>query len=119
MKSLSPFLDKVDEEVEGVGDEVLVSIPGLPDDHLGVKHDEPAEDGQPDVQMSLEQQLGPKEDVEESEEEEGGESRKESATQVEILAIRSKKSCASEASKDGGGEHEGGRHQGGVDHDCH
>ena len=67
----------------------------------------------------LEQQLGPKEDVEESEEEEGGESREESATQVKILAIRSKKSCAGEASKDGGGEHEGGRHQGGVDHDCH
>jgi len=93
-----------------MGNEVLVSIPSLPDDHLGVKHDEPAEDGQPNVQMSLEQQLGPKEDVEESEEEEGGESGEESATKIEILPIRSKKSCAGEAGKDGGGEHEGGRH---------
>ena len=58
----------------------------------------------------LEQQLGPKEDVEESEEEEGGESGEESATKIEILPIRSKKSCAGEAGKDGGGEHEGGRH---------
>ena len=52
-ENLPEDLDKVNEEVKGVGDEVLVSIPGLPDDHLGVKHDEPAEDGQPDVQMSL------------------------------------------------------------------
>ena len=36
-----------------MGDEVLVSIPRFPDDHLGVKHDEPAEDGEPDVQVSL------------------------------------------------------------------
>ena len=48
-------LDKVDEEVEGVGDEVLVSVPSLPDDHLGVEHDEAAEDGQADVQVSLQQ----------------------------------------------------------------
>ena len=50
-------LDKVDEEVEGVGDEVLVSVPSLPDDHLGVEHDEAAEDGQADVQVSLQQCL--------------------------------------------------------------
>ena len=36
-----------------MGDEVLVSVPGLPDDHLGVEHDEAAEDGQADVQVSL------------------------------------------------------------------
>ena len=38
-----------------MGDEVLVSVPGLPDDHLGVEHDEAAEDGQADVQVSLRQ----------------------------------------------------------------
>ena len=137
-ENLPEDLDKVNEEVKGVGDEVLVSVPCLPDDHLGVKHDEPAEDGQPNVQMSLqkidsihvqlvpvplhlylEKQLGPKEDVEEAKDEESGEPREESATQVEVLAIRSKESCAGEAGKDGGGEHEGGRHQGGVDHDRH
>ena len=52
-ENLPEDLDKVNEEVKGMSNEVLVSIPGLPDDHLGVKHDEPAEDGQPDVQMSL------------------------------------------------------------------
>ena len=52
-KNLPEDLDKVDEEVEGVGNKVLVPVPGLPDDHLGVKHDEPTEDCQSDVQMSL------------------------------------------------------------------
>ena len=52
-ENLPEDLDKVNEEVKGMSNEVLVSIPSLPDDHLGVKHDEPAEDGQPDVQMSL------------------------------------------------------------------
>jgi len=102
-----------------MGNEVLVSIPSLPDDHLGVKHDEPAEDGQPNVQVSLEKQLGPEEDVEESQKEESGEPGEESATQVEVLAIRSKESCACEAGEDGGGEHESRWHQGGVDHDRH
>ena len=67
----------------------------------------------------LEKQLGPKEDVEEPEEEESGEPRQESATQVKVLAIRSKESCTGEAGKDGRGEHESGWHQGGVDHDRH
>ena len=108
-----------------MGDEVLVSIPRFPDDHLGVKHDEPAEDGEPDVQVSLkklfkslcrckhlhlqgylEKQLGPKEDVKETEEEEGGEAREEGATKVEVLAIWSKESCPGKAGKDGGGKHE-------------
>ena len=52
-EDLPEDLDEVDEEVEGVGDEVLVSVPGLPDDHLGVEHDEAAEDGQPDVEVGL------------------------------------------------------------------
>ena len=38
-----------------MGDEVLVSVPSLPDDDLGVEHDEAAEDGQADVQVSLQQ----------------------------------------------------------------
>ena len=52
-EDLPEDLDEVDEEVEGVGDEVLVSVPGLPDDHLGVEHDEATEDGQPDVEVGL------------------------------------------------------------------
>ena len=52
-ENLPEDLDEVNEEVKGVGNEVLVSVPCLSDDHLGVKHDEPAEDSQPNVQMSL------------------------------------------------------------------
>ena len=54
-KNLPEDLDKVNEEVEGVGNEVLIPVPCLPDDHLGVEHDEPTEDGQPNVQMSLQE----------------------------------------------------------------
>jgi len=102
-----------------VGDEVLVSVPSLPDDHLGVEHDEAAEDGQADVQVSLEKQLGSEEDVEKAEEEEGGESREESAAKIEVLAIRGEQGSAGEASEYGRGEHEGGGHKRGVHHDCH
>ena len=31
-QNLSEYLDKVDEKIQGVGNEVLVSILGLPDD---------------------------------------------------------------------------------------
>ena len=53
-KNFSEDLDKVNEKVKGVGDEVLVSHPCLPDDQLGVEHDEAAEDRQaePDVSLS-------------------------------------------------------------------
>jgi len=102
-----------------VGDEVLVSVPGLPDDHLGVEHDEAAEDGQADVQVSLEKQLGSEEDVEKAKDEESGESREESAAKIEVLAIRGEQGSAGEASEYGRGEHEGGGHKRGVHHDCH
>ena len=71
------------------------------------------------LQGYLEKQLGPKEDVKETEEEEGGEAREEGATKVEVLAIWSKESCPGKAGKDGGGKHESWGHQGGVDHDRH
>ena len=90
-KNFSEDLDKVDEKVEGMGDEVLVSHPGLPDDQLGVEHDEAAEHSQakPDVSLNrsfktvfflriklthLEQELGSEKDVGESKPHEGGES---------------------------------------------
>ena len=50
-------LDKVNEEIQGVGDEVLVTIASLPDDHLGVEHDEPTEDCQANVEMGLERKI--------------------------------------------------------------
>ena len=56
-KNFSEDLDKVDEKVEGVGDEVLVSHPGLPDDQLSVEHDEAAEHSQSDPNVSLRQEL--------------------------------------------------------------
>ena len=52
-KNFSEDLDKVNEKVERVGNEVLVSHPCLPDDQLGVKHDEAAEDCQANPDVSL------------------------------------------------------------------
>ena len=69
--------------------------------------------------VHLEKQLGSEEDVEKAEEEEGGESREESAAKIEVLAIRGEEGSAGEASEYRGGEHEGGGHKGGVHHDCH
>lgn len=118
-EDLPEDLDKVNEEIQGVGDEVFVTIASLPDDDLGVEHDEPTEDCQADVEMSLEEKLGPEEDVGQAEDEEGGEAGHEGATEIEILAIWSKEGGSSEASKDCRGDHEGGGHQGGVHHDGH
>ena len=80
-------LDKVNEEIQGVGDKVLVTIASLPDDDLGVEHDEPTEDGQANVEMSLEEKLGPEEDVCQAEDEESGEAGHEGAAEIEILAL--------------------------------
>ena len=52
-EDLPEDLDEVDEQIEGVGNEVLVTIASLSDDDLGVKHDESTEDGQPNVKMCL------------------------------------------------------------------
>ena len=46
-------LDEVDEEGEGVGDEVLVAPATLLDDHLGVPHDEGAEEEEAGPQVNL------------------------------------------------------------------
>jgi len=118
-EDLPEDLNKVDEEIQGVGNEVPVTVTGLPDNDLGVEHDESTEDDQANVEMGLEEELGPEEDVEESEEEEGGESGHEGASKIEVLAIWSKQGSSSEASKDSRSDHEGGGHQGGVHHDGH
>jgi len=98
-EDLPEDLDKVNEEIQGVGNEVSVTITSLPDDDLGVEHDESTEDGQANIQMGLEEELGPEEDVEESKDQEGGESRHEGSTKIEIFAIRSKEGGSSEAGK--------------------
>jgi len=118
-EDLPENLDKVNEQIERVGNEVLVTIASLPDDDLGVEHDESTEDCQPNVNMCLEQKLRPEEDVGEAQHEEGGEARHEGASEIEILAIWSKQSGSSKASKHGRGDHEGGGDQGGVHHDGH
>jgi len=102
-----------------MGNEIPVTVASLSDDDLGIKHDESTEDKQPDVEVSLEEKLGPEKDVEESKEQKGGESGHESATKVEILAIWSEEGSSSKASKHGRGDHEGGWDKGWVHHDGH
>merc|ERR1711911_228045 len=99
-KNFSEDLDKVNEKVKGVGDEVLVSHPCLPDDQLGVEHDEAAEDRQAEPDVSLEQELRSEEDVGESQPHEGGESGHEGSSEIEILAVRSHQGGAGEAAED-------------------
>ena len=67
----------------------------------------------------LEQELGSEEDVGKSKPHEGGESRHEGASEIQILAVRSHQRGAGEAAEDGGGDHEGGGHEAGVHHHGH
>ncbi len=53
-EDLPEDLDEVDEEVEGMGDEVPVPAAPLLDDHLGVPDDEPAEEEETAPQIDLE-----------------------------------------------------------------
>jgi len=102
-----------------VSDEILVPHPGLPNDHLGIEHDEAAEDSESDVDMELEKKLRPEKDVEEAEEEEGVEAREEGSTKVEVFTIRGKKGSSCEGGKDRGGEHESRGDNGRVEPDGH
>ena len=52
-QNFSEDLNKVNEEVQRVGNEILVSIASFPDDHLGVEHDKSTEDCQSNPEMSL------------------------------------------------------------------
>merc|ERR550519_428764 len=111
---LSEDLDEINEEIEGVGDEVGISTASLEDDDLSVKHDKAAEDGETKVDVNLEEKLGPEEDVEEPKKDEGAQAGEEGASQVQVLAVGSEECGAGEAGEDDGGEHEGGRHDGRV-----
>jgi len=104
-QNLSENLHKIDEQIERVGNEVTVSVLGLPDDDLSVEHDEATEYKEPDVQMDLEQQLGSEENVEKPKDEEGVESGEESSTEIEILTVRSEQCSSGETSEDNRGQH--------------
>ena len=67
----------------------------------------------------LEEELGLEEDVEEPQEEQGGEAGEEGAAEVEVLAVGGEEGSAGEAGEDGGCEEEGGGHDAGVHHDGH
>jgi len=51
-----------------VGNEVTVTMASLDNDELSVVHNEPTEDSKSQVNVNLEQKLRPKENVEESKE---------------------------------------------------
>lgn len=67
-KDFSEDLDEVYEKVQRVGNEVSVTLASLDNDELSVIHNEPTEDGESQVNVNLKQKLRPKENVEESEE---------------------------------------------------
>ena len=52
-QNFSEDLNKVNEKVQRMCNEVLVSVAGFSDDHLGVKHDEATEDSQSNPEVSL------------------------------------------------------------------
>lgn len=102
-----------------MGHKVPVSTSCLLNDDLGVEHDESTEDCQTNVQMGLEQKLGSEENVDEAQEHEGGQTRDQGTSQVQILTIGGDQSGASEACKHDAGEEEGGGDDTGVQHHGH
>jgi len=116
-ENLSENLDEVNEEIQGVGNEVLVSVPGLPDDQLCVEHDEATEDSQTDPNVCLEQELGPEENIDEAKPDEGGQTRAQHSSQVEILPVRGHQWSSGEAGEDCGGDKESRGDDAGVHHD--
>jgi hypothetical protein len=52
-KNFPEDLHEINEEVQGVGNEVSVSSTSLEDDELGIVHDETAEDGKSKIDMNL------------------------------------------------------------------
>lgn len=89
-------LDKVDEEFEGVSDEVTVATALLQHDHLSVPHDKATEDGKANPHVKLKQHLRLKEEVCQSHPEESGESADQGPSQVEVLSVRSNEGGAGE-----------------------
>jgi len=116
-ENLSENLDEVNEEIQGVGNEVLVSVPGLPDDQLCVEHDEATEDSQTDPNVCLEQELRPEENIDEAKPDEGGQTRAQHSSQVEILPVRGHQGGSSETGEDSGGDEESSWHKAGVHRD--
>lgn len=55
-ENLSENLNKVNEQVQGVGNKVPVTIASLSDDYLGVKHDKSTENSQTNPNVSLTKQ---------------------------------------------------------------
>jgi len=60
---VSKDIDKVNEEPHGMGDVVLFAHPSLLDDEGSVVADEPTENKEPSIQIEIEQDLTPQEDV--------------------------------------------------------
>lgn len=78
--------EEVDEELEAMHDVVCVAQTTLLYDQLSVVHHEAAHDNQADVQVSLEEQPGCDEEVDDGEHEEGGEYGAQGAAQVQEVA---------------------------------
>jgi len=70
-QNLSEDLHEVNEKVQRVSDEILVSAPSFLDYHLSVPHDESTENQKSTPQVHLENQLGLEKDVQESQPKQG------------------------------------------------
>lgn len=122
-----------------MGNEVPVATTSFLDDHLGVPHDEAAEDEQGDPQVHLkrrgtsstniqkvknslsclENQVGLEKDVQQPQPQEHGQGGEEGASKVQVLSIRGKEGGSREAGENHRREQQGIRDDGGVYSDGH
>jgi len=102
-----------------VSDEVGVSAAPLQHDHLGVPHDEAAEQSQAQPHVNLKEHLRLEKDVGQSHPEEGGESADQCSSEEEVLSVGGEEGGGGEGGEDDGGEEEGVGDDGRVDPDGH
>lgn len=99
---------EVDEEVEGVRDEITATLTSLLDDQLSVVEDETAHHDQPQVEMYLEQPLGAEEEVGQGEEDHRVEDGHQSAAQIQVFSSFGQHRADGEAHEDHSRTDEGG-----------
>jgi len=106
-EQVSKDIDEVNEEHHGMRDVVLFAHPSLLDNECSVITNEATEDKEPSIQVEVKQDLTSEEEVEEGGQHHDGQTRHQSASQVEVLPMVSEEGRDCEATKDYAGGDQG------------
>lgn len=108
-------LDKVNEQIHCVPDEVVVSSPAFSHNELSVVKYKAAHDGQTKVHVHLVKESWAEENVGKAEHQEPAQSGHEGTPKVEPLPLVAEEGADGEANEDQTGPHQGRRYNAGID----